>query len=79
MSFPNEQIELCPNQRWEDNFIPDEWICADESILWWYGLGGHWIKIGLPMYVAIDRKPESGCEIQNSTCRKSGVTLQLKR
>ena len=30
------------------------------------------------MYVAIDRKPESGCEIQNSACGKSGVMLRLK-
>ena len=30
------------------------------------------------MYIAIDRKPESGCEIQNSACEKSGVMLRLK-
>ena len=29
------------------------------------------------MYIAIDRKPESGCELQNSACRSSGVMLQL--
>ena len=30
------------------------------------------------MYVAIDRKLESGCEIQNSVCEKRGAVLQLK-
>jgi Transposase IS4 len=29
------------------------------------------------MYVAIDRKPEIGCETQNATCAKSGVMLRL--
>ena len=44
----------------------------------WYGQGGHWINHGLPMYVAIDRKPENGCEIQNAACGHSGVMIQLK-
>ena len=30
------------------------------------------------MYVAIDRKPENGCEIQNAACGHSGVMIQLK-
>ena len=30
------------------------------------------------MYVAIDRKPENGCEIQNPACGCSGVMIQLK-
>ena len=44
----------------------------------WYGQGGHWINLGLPQYVAIDRKPENGCKIQNSACGQSGVMLRLK-
>jgi Transposase IS4 len=44
----------------------------------WYGAGGNWINIGLPMYAVIDRKPENGCEIQNSACGRSGVMLRLK-
>jgi hypothetical protein len=60
-----------------ENFIPSELICVDESISRWYGQGGSWINHGLPMYVAIDRKPENGCEIQNSACGKSGVMLRL--
>ena len=44
----------------------------------WYGKGGHWINHGLPMYVAINRKPENGCEIQNAACGHSGVMIRLK-
>ena len=29
------------------------------------------------MYVAIDRKPENGCEIQNAACGHSGVMIRL--
>ena len=28
--------------------------------------------------MAIGRKPENGCEIQNSSCGESGVMIQLK-
>jgi hypothetical protein len=59
-------------------FTPSERICVDESMSRWYGQGGDWINHGLPMYVAIDRKPENGCEIQNAACGESGVMLQLK-
>jgi Transposase IS4 len=53
-------------------------ICVNESIARWYGQGGHWINMGLPMYVTMDRKPESGCEIQNAECGRSGVMIRLK-
>jgi hypothetical protein len=59
-------------------FVPSSHICADESISRWYGLGGEWINLGLPMYIAIDRKPENGCEIQDSACGKSGVMLRIR-
>jgi hypothetical protein len=39
---------------------PSDVICADKSISLWYGQGG---DHGLPQYIAIDRKPEFGCEI----------------
>ena len=44
----------------------------------WYGQGSHWINHGLPMYVAIDRKPANGCEIQNAAFGHSGVMIRLK-
>jgi hypothetical protein len=30
------------------------------------------------MYVAMDRKPENGCKIQNSACGRSSVRIHLK-
>ena len=62
----------------EHFFIPSGHICVNESMSRWYGQGGHWINHGLPQYVAIDRKPENGCETQNSACGRSGVMLRLK-
>jgi hypothetical protein len=61
-----------------NHFRPSELICVDESMSRWYGHGGEWINAGLPNYVAIERKPENGCEIQNAACGVSGVMLQLK-
>lgn len=52
-------------------------ICVDESMCKWYGQGGHWISKGLPMYVAIDRKPENGRELQNAASGSSGIMLSL--
>ena len=66
------------NEHRAQNFFPSDEICVDESMSQWYGQGGHWINHGLPMYVAIDRKPENGCEIQNAACGRSGVMLRLK-
>ena len=62
----------------ECKFFPSDEICVDESMSQWYGQGRHWINHGLPMYVAINRKPENGCEIQNAACGHSGVMIQLK-
>ena len=61
-----------------ENFIPGTFICTDESISRCYGGGGYWINEGLPCYMAIDCKPENGCDIQNLTCGENGVMLQLK-
>jgi Transposase IS4 len=58
--------------------IPSELICVDESMIQWYGLSGQWIKCGLPYYLAIDRKPDKGCDIQTACCGRSGVMLQLR-
>ena len=30
------------------------------------------------MYVAIDRKPENGCEIQTAACGRSGIMIRMK-
>ena len=66
------------NKHRASTFVPSHLVCVDESMSRWYGLGGNWINMGLPNYVAIDRKPENGCEIQDAACGISGVMLQLK-
>jgi Transposase IS4 len=65
------------NEHRPQTLSPSDVVCVDESMSKWRGAGGHWISEGLPMYVVIDRKPENGCEIQNSACGRSGV-LPLK-
>ena len=66
------------NEHRASFYHPSDIICVDESISRWYGLGGSWINKGLPMYVAMDRKPEDGAEIQDSCCGKSNVMMRLK-
>ena len=66
------------NDHRELFFFASNLLCADESISRWYGLGGNWINMGLPHYVAMDRKPEHGCEIQNCCDGISGIMLRLK-
>lgn len=66
------------NKHMAKRYSPTEQICIDESFSRWYGLGGHWINIGLPHYVAMERKPEDGCEIQTCCDAKSGIMMSLK-
>jgi Transposase IS4 len=66
------------NDHQQCRFFPSERICVDKSIARWYGQGGHWINMGLPMYIAIDWKPENGCEIQNAACVVSRVMIRLR-
>jgi hypothetical protein len=66
------------NDHRHEQFVPCDRICVDESMSRWYGMGGDWINAGLPMYIAIDRKPDNGAEIQNACCAESGVMLKLR-
>ena len=65
------------NTHRKSTFTPSHRISVDESISRWYRHGGDWIDNGMPHYVALDRKPESGSEIQNSACDNSGILLRL--
>ncbi len=56
-----------------------EVICINESISCWYSQEGNWFNIGLPIYVAIDHKPENGCEIQDSCHSVAQIMLHLWR
>ena len=58
--------------------VPSGRLCIDESMIHWYGQGGHWINHGLPQYIAIERKPENGCKIQNIACAVSGIMIRLR-
>jgi hypothetical protein len=58
-------------------FVPSDVICVDESMSRWYGHGGSCINLGLPHYMAIDRKPDAACEIWTACCGKSDVMMQL--
>ena len=42
------------NEHQQQYFSPSWHMCTEASISHWYGLGGHWINMGLPMYVAMD-------------------------
>mmetsp|Transcript_13087 Transcript_13087/g.15367 ORF Transcript_13087/g.15367 Transcript_13087/m.15367 type:complete len:489 (-) Transcript_13087:196-1662(-) len=66
------------NEHQATRFMPSDIVCIDESMSKWYGLGGGWINIGLHMYIAIDRNPVNGCEIQNVCCARSRIMMQIK-
>ncbi len=66
------------NDEHEKFFSPSSWICVDESISHWCGTGGDWINEGVPMRMAIDCKPENGCEIQDACDGETGIMLCLK-
>ena len=66
------------NKYLASHYVTYDLICFDKSMSKWYGLGGHWINMGLTMYVVIDNKPINGCEIQNSRDSISQVMMQLK-
>jgi len=65
------------NAHRDAHVSPSEYICVDESMCKWYGQGGPWVMWGLPMYVALYRKPENGREIPNAACGRSEMMLRL--
>ena len=58
-------------------FSPSDLICDNESISQRYRKGGHWINLGFPMYVAMERKPDNGVDIHNASCRRSGIMMRI--
>ena len=66
------------NKHCARNYNSSDSICVDESMSRWYGIGGHWINAGLTQCIAIDIKPENGCEISNSADGVSVIMMQLK-
>ncbi len=50
-------------------------IEADKLMISWFGHGGNHINIGLPHYVAMDRKPNNSRETQNLADVSSGFII----
>ena len=69
---------LVDNEHRIATFAPTDALSVDESFSRWHGNGGSWIEIGLPHHVSLDRKPEAGCEIQNVSCGRSCVMVQIE-
>ena len=65
------------NKNRARKYHPSDSICVDESMSIWYGIGGHWINTGFLQYIAIDRNPENGCEIQNAADGFSGIIMKM--
>jgi hypothetical protein len=40
-------------------FVPGDHLEADETVIRWYGVGGGYVNKGLPMYLALERKPDN--------------------
>ena len=58
------------------NFHPAKAFCVDEPMVCWHGIGGDWVNEGPLMCIAIDWKPNNGCEIQSACCGESGIMCQ---
>ena len=58
-----KDLVTCFNEYCTQLFSPSDIICADESVSRWYRQGDHWINLGLPMYVTMDKNPENGADI----------------
>ena len=50
----------------------------EKSIIRWYVKGGKCINRDFHIYVAIDRNPENGCEIQSFSDSSSAIILYFK-
>jgi hypothetical protein len=50
----NDFVERFNDHR-SANFVPSDLLYIDESISKWNGLGGHWINMSLPQFVAMDQ------------------------
>lgn len=66
------------NDHRTQNVYPSEMLCIDESFSRWYGVGGSHLGVGLPCYRDLDRKPESGREIQNIADGVTGIMLRMQ-
>ena len=68
----DDHVLLVNNHR-AKIITPSGTIIVDKSMSRWYSIGGEWINAGLPMYIAMDHKPENGYEIQDSCCCETEI------
>jgi hypothetical protein len=66
------------NNHRASTYSPCTYICVDESITRWYGMGADYINIGHPHPLYLDRKPEGGGEIQSACCSDTGVMIRMR-
>ena len=66
------------NKYRQRTFVPGGHLVADETVIRWYGKDGAFVDAGLPMYLALECKPDNGGEIQNLADVASGIMLHLK-
>ena len=66
------------NEYLARTFVPGDHLEADEMVIQWYGIGGAFVDDGLPMNLALERKPYNGGKIQNLADVASGIMLRLK-
>ena len=51
---------------------------ADKTVIQWYGVGSAFVDAGLPMYFALECKPDNGGKIQNLADIPLEIMLWLK-
>jgi hypothetical protein len=66
------------NDYRQRTFVPSGHLEADKTVVRWYGKGGAFVDAGLPMYLALECKPDNSGEIQNLADVTSGIILHLK-
>jgi hypothetical protein len=59
-------------------FYPGNHLEANDTIIEWYGIGGAFFDAGLPMYLALEHKPNNGGKIQNLANVALGIMLHFK-
>lgn len=61
-----------------ERFAPSSMLCVDESVVRWYGAGGDGHTVGVPHYVAMDRKVDAGVEVNVVADGTTNIVLRLE-
>lgn len=73
-----EDFRFTINQNCREHIVSSDRMYIDESISRWYGVGVTFLEVGLPYYFYLDRKPESGCELQTISDGAKVIMLGLE-